>query len=117
MVNEGDTLDVECSIKSVYPEVVTFELISGNSVLSDQSRSSSRVNNDGTFDEAAVFAVEMLREYSSHGNRKLKCRATLPRGSVAYAFSVDLNITVRGAYILQYNWHGFIEHMHFFRQE
>ena len=103
MVNEGDTLDVECSIKSVYPEVVTFELISGNSVLSDQSRSSSRVNNDGTFDEAAVFAVEMLRDYSSDGNRKLKCRANLRRGTILYTVSAELDVTVRRAYTLQYH--------------
>ena len=68
VVNDGETLDVECSVERVYPvDGLEFQLMSGaTEVSSRQSGDSTGTNSDGTFSVKTAFSSQnFLRSYSS----------------------------------------------------
>ena len=67
VVNNGETLDVECTVERVYPvDGLEFQLMSGVAILSSrQSDDITGTNSDGTISATKIFRVEFRRSYSS----------------------------------------------------
>ena len=80
-VNEGETLDVECTVDRVYPvHDLEFQLINGDNMLPGrQTGDITGTNSDGTFTARKVFSVTFSRSYSST-ETGLMCKVYHPRG-------------------------------------
>ena len=82
-VNEGEILDVECTVDRVYPDDgLEFQLMSGAFAVT--SRLSGRIaftNSGGTFSATKIFSnLLFLRSYSATEDG-LTCRVYHPRGN------------------------------------
>ena len=66
-VNDGETLEVECTVERVYPvDNLEFQLMSGGRIVHDRESGDTPVrNSDGTFSITKFFSVEFSRSYSS----------------------------------------------------
>ena len=93
-VNDGETLDVECTVDRVYPvDGLQFQLMSSNTAVSStQSGSSTETNSDDTFNVIKTFRDQRyLRSYSPTQDG-LVCKVYHPRGD---AQSNNLGIIVQ----------------------
>ena len=79
-VNDGETLDVECTVEAVYPvDVLQFQLMSGdNEVTGRRSGISTVTNSDGAVSATKIFSVEFRKPYSST-DAGLMCKVYHPR--------------------------------------
>ena len=65
-VNDGEMLDVECTVDRVYPvDNLNFQLISDDTVVSSRQSGISNEGSDGTFSVTNVFSNQRyFRSYS-----------------------------------------------------
>ena len=67
-VDDGETLDVECTVDRVYPaDRLEFQLMSGDTVVtgSESGDVIGTDSDDGAVSVSNVFSVEFSRSYSS----------------------------------------------------
>ena len=96
-VNDGETLDVECTVERVYPVGdLEFQLVSGdNAVSNSQSGVSTSTNSDdGSVSITKIFSVEFLGSDSST-EAELQCKVQHSRGD---SQSEQLSVTVACEY-------------------
>ena len=92
-VNDGETLDVECTVDRVYPvNGLQFQLMSGDTVVtgSESGDITDIDSEDGAVSVSNVFSVEFRRSYSST-EQGLTCGVFHPRGN---SQSEHLSVTV-----------------------
>ena len=79
-INDGETLDVECTVDRVYPvDNLEFQLMSGdNEVTGRQSGIITDTNSDGAVTATKIFSVEFRKSYSST-EAGLMCKVYHPR--------------------------------------
>ena len=96
-VNDGETLDVECTVDRVYPVGdLEFQLVSGDNAVSS-SRSDIRTDtnsNDGAVGVTKTFSVQFLGSDSST-EAELQCKVQHSRGD---SQSEQLSVTVACEY-------------------
>ena len=96
-VNDGETLDVECTVERVYPVGdLEFQLVSGdNAVSNSQSGVSTDTNSDdGAISATRTFSVEFLGS-DSLTDAELQCKVNHTRGNEQ---SAQLSVTVACEY-------------------
>ena len=73
-VNEGDALDVKCTVERVYPLAdFSFKVATGTEPLTDIETGDNATNSDGTYSVTMTFEnITFSREYMVSGS-KLKC--------------------------------------------
>ena len=93
-VNEGETLDVDCSVERVYPvDDLQFQLMSRDTAVSSrESGVSPDTNPDGTYRVLTVFSVAFSGWSFSATRDGLKCNVSHSRGDNQ---SDSLQLTVR----------------------
>ena len=81
-VNDGETLDVECTVGRVYPVGdLEFQLMSGDTAVSSRQLGVSTEGSDGTFSVTNVFSNQRYFRSYSPTEDGMTCQVYHTRGN------------------------------------